>query len=459
MSVIIFKITNPPKFMKKKELAEKLKMIGFPEEILQINIIEKDEMPEEIELFFKLKELGEKFYKEYNYKSLDPTLDYTFNIEIGLSNKKSKISKKINFKQNYLQILQNSFYLQKNEQGIILINQSYIETQKQFLGWLIQKINTPYIKGQNLFALNIPIFLCDERTLLQMLAFEFCESPFILNRASYEIDPIDKLAHLTTFFISQINLSVVPIKPINPLLGETFQVKIGNINCYFEQTNINPPTTNIYCFDSQKFYKIYGYIEFHANTNKNGCKIYRRGKIFIEFNNGLKYRIYYPCYFFGGLTIGKKIFNVKYNALIIDETNHLLSFINFSDNENKEIKVIPDKFKGYFLSLHEIKIDNYKCKHEIKEKQFIPLAAFEGEWTKYIKFNGKKYWKRNKDNLCNLCENREYKLKSDSTFRQDTKELISDDIAKAQEINNIYENRQRKDMGLRYKFYYNYKKK
>ena len=41
----------------------------------------------------------------------------------------------------------------------------------------------------------------------------------------------------------------------------------------------------------------------------------------IEFKDGNKYRIYYPTMIAGGVTMGKKTFNIKNSALIVDLNN------------------------------------------------------------------------------------------------------------------------------------------
>lgn len=434
---------------------EKLISLGFPKEVVSINIIKYKQLAMEIELYFKFPEIGDKFYTKYNNKPLGFGQDYKLNIKKGKSNMKVLLSKEkeIKYNDNYESWIDTHYMLKKNEEGLILVNPLHKEIQKKMIEYLIQKLNSTFIKGQNIINFLFPLISYDKRTLLQVLAYELRETPFILYKVSYISDPVEKLKYMTSFLISQIYLSPLRIKPFNPLLGETYQVKIGNLDCYFEQTMIYPPTINIYCFDSDGLFKIYGFISIYAKTGVNNCKILKLGNIFIEYKNGQKYKIYFPSYYIGGITIGKRSFNVKDSSLIIDESNRLVSFIKFYDknrNNNKNIRY-PDEFEGKLISINEIKIDKKGSKHLIIEEDSIPLANFNGNWTKELSFGNKIYWKRNKINLCKLYEP-DYKLKSDSSLRPDLKLYNQNKIKEAEKILIELDKQQLNDFKLRNKY-------
>ena len=456
MSEEVYTITNPWKFMTEDFFIEKLINLGFPKEVVSIKVTKKDQMAFEVELYFKIPEIGTKFYNKYNGK-LFGFQNYKLNIIKGKTNKKlnenNKNEKEITYSDNYESWIDTHYMRKINEEGLILVNPQQKEIQKIMIKNIIHIIKTPYIKGHNIINYLFPIIAYDKRTLLQVFAYELREAPYIINKINYILDPVEKLKNMTSFLISQIYLSPLRIKPFNPLLGETFQIKIGNLNCYFEQSMINPPTTNIYCFDTDGLYKIYGYISLHIKTGINNCKVLKKGNLYIEYTNGQKYKIYYPSYYIGGVTIGKRSFNVRDSSLIIDETNRLVSFIKFYNKNKNYNNIYPDEFEGNLISINEIKIDNKGAKHLILEEDTIPLAKFDGEWTNELRFGNKIYWKRNKNNLYKLYESG-YKLKSDSSLRPDLK-LYNENNLKLAE-NTFYElhKKQIKDFKLRN----NYKK-
>ena len=324
--------------------------------------------------------------------------------------------------------------------------------QKKMLSHIFSTINNTFIKGQNIINLTFPISIYDKRTLLQVFAYELREAPFILNKVHFLQDPIEKLKTMTSFLISQLYLSILRIKPFNPLLGETYQVKIANLNCYFEQTKLNPPTTNLYCFDSDNIYKIYGYISISTKVGINNIKVIKYGNIYIDFKKGNKYKIFYPSYYLGGITIGKRSFNVNNSALILDLTNRLVSYINFPGaNHPNNIDIKPDYFIGKLLSINEIKIDEKGAKHTILEEDTIPLAEFDGEWTRVLIFGDKTYWRRKEDNLAKMYQ-MEYLLKSDSSLRKDLILYNENKIGEAEKALNELENTQVNDILLRNKY-------
>ena len=269
MTEAIYTIVNPIKFMTHYYFKDKLIRFGFPEEAVSIKLIKKEDMAIEIELYFKIIEVGNKFYEKFNGKSFGVGNNYKLNIKKGKSNKidENPETKEIKYIHNYSSWNYTHYAIKKDEEGLILINPSQKDIQKNMISHIISKINNTYIKGQDIMKFRFPIQLYDKRTILQVLAYELREAPYILNKVNFIIDPIEKLKYMTTFIISQLYLSVIRIKPIEPLLGETYQVKIANLNCYLEQTNTDPAITHIYCFDTDNLYKIYGY------------------NIFIQFNH------------------------------------------------------------------------------------------------------------------------------------------------------------------------------
>ena len=451
MSETIFTITNPLKFMNENFFRERLISLGFPEEAVSVNIIKEEQMTKEVELHFLLPEIGNKFYNKYKSKSIGFSQNYKIDIQKGKSDKQTIISKtnEIIYEDRYDKWIDTHYFCEKNDEGLILVNPEQKEIQKKIIGHLISKISSSFIKGQNVLKFLYPIITYDKRTLLQVIAYEFRETPNLLNKIFHISDPIEKLKLMTSFYISQIYLSPLRINIFKPLLGETYQVKIANLNCYFEETNIDPPTTNIYCFDSDGLYKIYGYISIYTRTGPNNCKILKLGNIYAEYKNGQKYKIYYPSYYIGGITIGKRSFNVRNSSLVIDESNRLVSFIQFYNKNGKN--KYPDEFEGRLISINEIKTDEKGAKHYIEEEDSIPLAEFKGRWTRELKFGDKIYWKRDKSNLYKLYEP-EYKLKSDSSLREDLILYNENNIEKA-EIKLIeLEERQYNDFKLREKF-------
>lgn len=454
---LIYTIVNPPKFMSKSYLKRRLESDGFLPEMFNINIIEKNQMAEEIEIKFTQALVGEKFYSKFNGMKIEENIDIKFEIKKGPSEKKSTPpnTKEIEYADDYATWIDKYYEIKANEEGLVLTNKEELENQKKVIGWLVKKIGKNALQGQSIMNISLPVYIFDRRTMLQVFAYELREFPFILNKVYYIQDPMEKLKYMTTCLISQFHLTPIILKPFNPIIGETFQTKIGNLNCYLEQTAHKPPTASFYCFDDEKLYKIYGFIATTAQTCPNSCKATKVGKFIVEFKDGFQYRFYYPNVHISGITIGKRAFNMKHRGLVIDTKNKITTFIRFNPERKgfikglfaKKTEELPDKFIGKIVKTEEVKIDEKGPSHEL-EKEVNGMSELNGNWTSKLLFDEKIYWRRDLENLCKLYEP-EYKLKSDSSYREDLKYWIEKNEQEAQKKKEELEEMQRKDTKLR----------
>jgi len=131
-------------------------------------------------------------------------------------------------------------------------------------------------------------------------------------------------------------------KPFCPIIGETFQCKIGDLELYLEQTSSKPIIYNFYGIS--KNYKIHGYISTSANTGVNNIKAIKQGKFNIILNDGNFYELLFPEIYIKGITIGKRVFNFRKMSAVIDKKNYLSSIIRFNPDE-----------KGFFSSIFSSK--------------------------------------------------------------------------------------------------------
>ena len=106
------------------------------------------------------------------------------------------------------------------------------------------------------------------------------------------------------------------MKPFNPILGETFQTKIGNTEIYVEQTSHHPPILNFYAINP--LFKIFGFEAIEANTGANSVLVEKKGKYFIQFSDGCLFKIKRPKLLITGTTIGKRFTNFIEELLIED---------------------------------------------------------------------------------------------------------------------------------------------
>ena len=459
MSESILTIKNPPKFLTASFLTEALEKFGYTNKVLKFNIIYSNDMPEEIELILSPAELKHKFLSQFYDSFFDKNYGkIKLKIEEGKSDKGNSISsagKKFLFPKEYARSVDEDFGYEKDQEGLVCTNKDMKENMARAVQWLIKKIGESIKSGQSLMNISLPVYIFDKRTMLQTFCSELRTSPFTLNKVYYLTNPVEKLKYMTVFFISQLYHSTMLIKPFNPVIGETYQIKLANMNIYLEQTAHKPPTASFYIFDDEKLYKFYGYVATTAETGVNSCKATKRGKVYVQFKDGFKYRLYYPNVNLTGTSFGTKTFNYKNVLLVVDEKSKLVSYIKFNPEHKGMLKSFfskkkedyPDKIIGKIVTLADVEFDSEGAKHELSSNAQA-ISEISGHWTKELAFDGINYWERKNDHLVDFYEP-EFKLPSDSSFREDMDFLIHGKEDEAQKAKEKIENLQRRDRKLR----------
>lgn len=121
------------------------------------------------------------------------------------------------------------------------INQNVIDKQRGIIGYFLKKIGSNLMSGQSIMSVSLPINIFDQRSLLELFAFQNSLAPYFLEKAGGETPTIEKLKLTTTYAVTMLHLSVTQLKPFNPIWGETFQAKIGSAKIFLEQTSHHPP--------------------------------------------------------------------------------------------------------------------------------------------------------------------------------------------------------------------------
>ena len=208
MAESIVTIINPPQFMIKSYLKEKLALLGYGD-MAEIKEITKNQMPKEIELKFPMPELAQKFLSKMNNKSLDEVIVYPINIKSGPSSEKDILTntKEAFYFEDYTHWPEVLYQRKPKEDGLVLISTLQIENQKRVMAWLIKKIGKNMIKGQSVMNISLPVYIFDKRTMLQVFAFELKEAPYILPKVYYIKDNIEKLKYVSVFFLPNCVIS------------------------------------------------------------------------------------------------------------------------------------------------------------------------------------------------------------------------------------------------------------
>ena len=453
-------LNNPLIFMTKDYIIKNFLKNKFSKgEVIPII---KNEIPKIIIFKFKEESLIDQFISEYNNKTLSSELNYKISLSKTnksieeLKNEYDNIKDLIPFKlyEDYENEWKKNYTNSPEKSGLLYIDEEKKKIIYRTVKYLVEKLGKNILHGKSVLNISFPVFIFDKRTLQMAFAFEQKLVPIFLTKAYFSNDKIERLKWVTTYLIASMHFCVSQIKPFNPIIGETFQCKIGTLDIYTEQTVNHPITHNFYIKEENNFFIMYGYVITDASVNVNSVTGTRFGKFFIKFKDGTLFQIRVPSFIIMGITMGDRLYNFIDNCLVNDLTNRICSFIEINPDELgffssffKTKKTFPDYLRGKIVDLKDVIIDENGGKHKLKNDAKI-YAKIDGEWTSYLNFDDVEYWNiEETKGLTMFCH--EYTCPSDGSFREDLIDLIKGDQEKSQIEKENLEIRQRKDRKLR----------
>ena len=461
-------LNNPLPFMNREYLQKILLKDNYSNcEIIPIYV---NEVPLKIILKFPIESLIDQFMSDFNNKPISDKLNYILSLtkeskseeEIKSEYKIYKTLTPFQFYNDYENEWKNNYSKTPHKSGLLYTNEEAKKIGYKAVKYLIAKFSKNIIQGKSVLTTSLPVFMFDKRTLHSAFAYEQRLAPIFLTKAAFCLDKIERLKWVTTYLISSLHFSVTQIKPFNPIIGETFQCRVGNIDIYIEQTVNHPITLNVYCKELNNEFILFGYLITDASIYINTVSTTRLGKFYIKFKDGTLFQIRLPRIVLKGISMGDRIFNYINKALVQDLTNGLCSFIEINPDEPGFIssffvskKSFPDYFKGKIVDLNNVNIDENGVNHTLKNniKEYVKI---EGEWTSYISFDNIEYWNNDKTKSFTIF-NHEFILPSDGRYREDLINLIKGNQEQSQIEKEKLENRQRQDKKLREKYSKNQK--
>lgn len=457
-------IQNPLPFMLEPIMKKKVLTGKYSKG--KIHPILLDDFLNKLIISFDDEELSNSFINEYNGKYFNDNLNYELKIEKcektveeiqkEVDEKKTK-EEKYDFPIKYEFEWKNDYANSPEKSGLLYINEQGKNIIYKSFKILLTKFGKNLFEGKSIVNVSFPIILYDKRSYSQVLAYEMRTMPYFITRACFAKDKIEKLKWIVVHLFSVLHISTIQTQPFKPVLGETFQCKIGDFVFYVENTKSVPLVNNFYGFDVNNNYKIYGHQISDITSRPNGILASKIGKYFIELKDGTKYLLRMPNVSLKGISMGDRLFNYVDKVVVVDLTNNLCAYIEMNPEEVGFFKSFftkknsfPDFFKGQIVDASFVTIDEKGCNHNLK-KGAKSLCKIEGEWTSTIKFDDEEYWDIDDYQLIQMYHYG-YMLPSDSSLRLDLISYLKDDQEKAQVEKEKYETSSEKDNELRKKY-------
>ena len=446
MSKNIAIIENPLTFM----VENYLKKYAIKDEFstTKIYMVLKNELPYKVFLTFDNDTLCAKFIEKYNQKSFESNIDYKLNIVLNEKSINPEVMK--------------SEILKSEEKKNPYIFEFPYENE-----WWIDYMTSPEKPGllyKNEEAKKKIYKTAKKRTLHQAFCHEQRLAPYYLTRAAYCPDVLERLKWVTVHLISFLHLTTTQVKPFNPLIGETFQCRIGNLRLYLEHTVNHPITANFYGIDDDRTYEMFGYQITDASVTPTTCMASRLGLYYIRYiKDNTLFRVRIPDALVRGTTIGDRMFSYENKCLVLDVTNKLCSYIEMNPQPKegggflglgsffKKRQNFPDYFIGHIVNSKYVQVDENGSNHTLL-KGYHSICKISGEWTNNIKFDDVEYWGIHDDPLLTMFHDENLMLPSDGSLRTDLQCFIKGNEDASQKEKERLEVRQREDRKLRAKW-------
>ena len=440
-------------FKGKKELKD-LKDINDLKDIKNPELIKKDKEKQKekaIEIEKEKEEIKAKLSKEeakllQNIES--GKLDFEGNIEVADQNENPRFAKYV--------VLNYTIH---HEMGLVINNKENVRVIRKTIKYLFKKIGSSLFKGgKGLLNISIPLFVFDKMSMLERNCKGNVYHAIFCNKMWKESDPLEKMKLLMTSCIASLHVSITLLKPFKPILGETFQGKIGDVNLYAEQISHHHPISYIYLKNDN--FSMSACEDFDIKTYPNSVVASRKTKNYLILNDidKTRYSIKFPNLIIQNTLLGK--LNSIYTGEIIikDKVHKLIGMMRFFPNQPgffygfygwlwNQKKSRADFFRGYITQKKEL-LKN-KTRKVFKSKEIISYV--EGYWIEEIMFDGNIYWEIDQMEPENFSLE-ENPLPSDSRFRSDLQEFIKGNIDEAEKQKDILEVIQRNDKKLREQF-------
>ena len=211
--------------------------------------------------------------------------------------------------------------------GLVYKDYDLISKQRKLVFNLIKQIGGNILRGKSIMNISLPVYVFEPTSLLQRVTSFYAYAPELLLPIPSIQDPVEKFRRVMAWAVASMHLGIEQRKPFNPILGETFQAKIGDMDAYVEQTVHHPPISNILILG--KDVQIHAKFQVSVHTYPNSAKAKVSGARHIEVAGAYPahYVVSNPLAEITGIMFGKRVFNYMGDIRFKDKTNKLYGLI------------------------------------------------------------------------------------------------------------------------------------
>eukprot|EP00295_Goniomonas_pacifica_P017541 CAMPEP_0175845576 /NCGR_PEP_ID=MMETSP0107_2-20121207/22300_1 /TAXON_ID=195067 ORGANISM="Goniomonas pacifica, Strain CCMP1869" /NCGR_SAMPLE_ID=MMETSP0107_2 /ASSEMBLY_ACC=CAM_ASM_000203 /LENGTH=459 /DNA_ID=CAMNT_0017160147 /DNA_START=42 /DNA_END=1421 /DNA_ORIENTATION=+ len=321
------------------------------------------------------------------------------------------------------------------EGGIRCTDHKIIREQRSIVTEVIKQMGRNILKGKDLLYVTFPVRCSQPRSVLQIICNQSSYSPNFLPKAAGEKDPLERFKLVVAYYLAGVHCSTGEwFKPLNPVLGETYQACLDDgTSIFMEQTSHHPPVTSWQVFGPQREFSFYGHVQYAASFGYNKLRVTHSGRRVLEFADGGKICFTNPSDVFSNVFWGEPRHETLGTVTLSDEANGLSCDLEFAPDPQ-----LPSDF---------VVGDIVKAPASEGEEPEV-VASVEASWLGFVDIDKKRYWDIHSFER-HPPQPAENPLPSDSRFRRDLILLKEGDLEAAQVAKIEIEERQRLDRRLR----------
>ena len=142
--------------------------------------------------------------------------------------------------------------------------------------YMISQVGSQLLSGKmSLTGIRFPITCNAQKTALQLCHASSSLFSFYMNMGVISNCALTRFNNVLVSIIGALGHASMFIKPLNPILGETFQSSYyDGIKIYSEQISHHPPINYFLTVGTNNSYHYYGYYLNDANAGFNSLKVF-----------------------------------------------------------------------------------------------------------------------------------------------------------------------------------------
>ena len=322
-------------------------------------------------------------------------------------------------------------FLIKDYYGVYCLNQEIVDKQSGVIKDLIVQL-TKSILSRTHITISLPIRIFEPRSMIERYTDWFSFAPDLLEKAAKCEDNLETFKNVILFSLSALFRSTEQLKPLNPLLGETYQCEWEDgSKFYIEHISHNPPISSIYITSGKNLFVVSGYIHMELGgilkaMFKNAMLMMPKGKMTVYFPEKKQtVSFQFPKINLGGAIWGQRYIYFYDHMKFEDTDNNLKAVIAFA-NWTKELKKkrIHDIYGKIFK--HNYTEEDLKKPFYTEDLSYDPfptnnedvITEITGSWLEEIKFDDNVVFSI-KESAPPAIYPSDNPLPSDSRFRED----------------------------------------